>query len=84
MATVQRGDMGTGQKHDANIYVHQPYPNDRVVWDDIIVHCSIKENVPASEYLITISMTHDEALNLISQLALRIKSQELRRKKYDD
>ena len=77
MATVMRGEEGKGKEHEAHVYVADPYPRERETVDDVVIHCASRGDLPKSESLITITLPHDEALTLISQIALRIKAQKL-------
>ena len=77
MATVKQGSEGKGEEHEAYVYVAPPYPSNRATVDDIVIHCSMGRDRPKSEALVTITLPHDEALALISQLAMRIKAQQL-------
>lgn len=77
MATVRQGSEGKGQEYEAYVYVMEPYPSERATVDDIVIHCTVGRDRPKSESLVTITLPHDEALSLISQLALRIVAQKL-------
>ena len=76
MAIFSQGSEGEGDKHEAYVYVVESFPSERATVDDIMMHCSRRDR-PKSESLVTITLSHDEALAVISQLALRIKAQKL-------
>jgi hypothetical protein len=76
MATVNRGD--TGDRHDSQLHVARPDLNWREnryrVEGDIIVTCSTTDdgNTEQWGFPVTITMTHDEALKLLADLAARL------------
>jgi hypothetical protein len=71
MATVNRGD--TGEPHEVRVIVCTPYP-ERAMIDDVVIACSILDNAAEWGFPVTLALNRDEALELCSQLVLRLKT----------
>ncbi len=70
MAFITRGE--TGEQTKVDLKVVSPFPPDRAMIDDIQICCSTAEKKRGYEEIIT--TTRDEALQLIADLAQRLKT----------